>query len=76
MSVKNKLFIVMALFIIGMGAAFAFVTQIVLRDALDVMVESPRKEDIDALSRIFADHYEKNRRSWEKIHRIDLETEL
>ncbi len=56
MSVSRKLFVAMAAFIVGMGLVFAFVTQIVLRDALEVMVAAPRKEKIDELSRLFAEH--------------------
>lgn len=59
MSVSRKLFVAMAAFIVGMGLVFAFVTQIALRDALEVMVAAPRKEKIDELSRLFAEHYEK-----------------
>lgn len=76
MSVSRKLFVVMASFIVGMGLVFAFVTQIVLRDALEVMVAAPRKEEIDKFTRIFADHYEKNRGSWENLHKLDLEKTL
>jgi two-component system, OmpR family, sensor histidine kinase BaeS len=75
MSVNRKLFVAMASFIVGMGLVFAFVTQIVLRDALKVMVEASRKEEIAELSRVFADHY-KNRGSWEGIRQLDVRTKL
>lgn len=76
MSVSRKLFVAMAAFIVGMGLVFAFVTQIVLRDALEVMVAAPRKEKIDELSRLFAEHYEKNGNSWKHVHTLDVENKL
>ncbi|MFS8514076.1 MAG: HAMP domain-containing protein, partial [Planifilum fulgidum] len=76
MSVSRKLFIAMAVFIVGMGLVFAFVTQIVLRDALEVLVAAPREEKIDELSRFFADHYEKNGGSWEALHIPEIEKRL
>ncbi|PRX42637.1 two-component system sensor histidine kinase BaeS [Planifilum fimeticola] len=76
MSVSRKLFIAMAAFIVGMGLVFAFVTQIVLRDALEVLVAAPRKENIDELSRLFADHYEKSGGSWEDLHSLEIEKRL
>ena len=76
MSVSRKLFVAMAAFIVGMGLVFAFVTQIVLRDALEVMVAAPRKEKIDELSRLFAEHYEKNGNSWKHVHTLDIENKL
>ncbi|WP_199622390.1 sensor histidine kinase [Paenibacillus alkalitolerans] len=74
MSVRRKLFIAIASFIIGMGFVFTFVTQVVLRDVLDVMVEAARRDEIGGLSAFFTDYYEKNNSSWEGIGQIDART--
>ncbi|TCP58288.1 two-component system sensor histidine kinase BaeS [Tumebacillus sp. BK434] len=46
MSVRRKLFLTIALFIVGMGLVFAFATQVVIRGILDVMIEAPKRTEI------------------------------
>lgn len=67
MSVRRKLFFAMAFFIVGMGLVFAFVTQIVLKDTLHLMVESGKKIEIGEWSGPLTEFYESNGRSWEGI---------
>lgn len=67
MSVRRKLFFAMAFFIVGMGLVFAFVTQIVLKDTLHLMVESGKKNEIGEWSGPLTEFYESNGRSWEGI---------
>ncbi|MDF2670040.1 MAG: Sensory transduction histidine kinase [Paenibacillus sp.] len=71
MSVRRKLFITMASFIVGMGLLFAFITQIVQQDILMIMVESTRKEEVKQLSDLLTDYYSQHNHSWEGVHDLD-----
>ncbi len=75
MSVTRKLFFTLAAFIIGMALVFAFVTQIVLKDALHLMVESTRKKEIEELSTIFIEHY-RQKGSWDQVEEVEVSPEF
>lgn len=75
MSVTRKLFFTLAAFIIGMALVFAFVTQIVLKDALHLMVESTRKKEIEELSTIFIKHY-RQKGSWDQVEEVEVSPEF
>ncbi|BCU81925.1 hypothetical protein JIR001_17080 [Polycladomyces abyssicola] len=69
MSVSRKLFVTMASFIVAMSLIYAFVTQIVVRDSLELMVETTRRKEIEGLTHLFAGYYEKNNRSWDGVRK-------
>lgn len=71
MSVRRKLFVTMAGFIIGMGLVFAFATQIVLRDTLDVLLETAKKAEIGRLSGQLLGYYEQNG-SWSGVEQAGI----
>nr|WP_028610894.1 ATP-binding protein [Paenibacillus harenae] len=72
MSVSRKLFIAMASFIVAMCLVFAFVTQIILKDVLDVMVSEASKTDVSELNDLFAGYYASNGHSWDGVESIDV----
>ncbi|MDN4593172.1 sensor histidine kinase [Polycladomyces subterraneus] len=72
MSVSRKLFVTMASFIVAMGLIYAFVTQIVVRDSLELMVETTRRKEIEELSNLFASYYEKNNGSWDGVQQVHV----
>ncbi len=74
MSVRRRLFIAMASFIVGMGFLFAFITQIVQRDILTVMVEAARNNEIQELSSSLASYYKNHNDSWEGIEDVEAST--
>lgn len=74
MSVSRKLFYTMAVFIIAMSMLFAFVTQIVIRDSLNLMVESTRKRELNDLSQLFVRTYKTTGGSWSEVKQIKLPT--
>lgn len=76
MSVSRKLFITIASFIVAMCLVFTFVTQIVLRDSLNLMVEASRKKEMETLSELFAGYYEKNGGSWGGIQQAEVSKEV
>ncbi|NQX63889.1 sensor histidine kinase [Paenibacillus qinlingensis] len=67
MSVRRKLFIMMIAFIVGMGIIFAVVTQFLMRDVLQVMVEASRKDEIGEISQSLAQYYQTNGDAWTGI---------
>lgn len=71
MSVRAKLFFTIAAFIVGMGIVFVFITQIVLRDTLHVLVEASRKDEIETISEALADYYASHHESWDGVDRLD-----
>lgn len=72
MSVRRKLFIAMASFIVGMGLVFALVTQIILRDALNVMVEAAKKTEIEAVTARLIGYYTDHGGVWEGIEQSGI----
>lgn len=76
MSVSRKLFVTLASFIVGMSFVFAFVTQIVLRDSLNVMVEAARRKEIEKLSNLFIGYYQKHNRSWSGVQQVHVSPEI
>ncbi|MFC7441566.1 sensor histidine kinase [Laceyella putida] len=76
MSVSRKLFVAMASFIVAMSLVFAFVTQIVLRDSLDLMVKAARRKEMGELSNRFARYYEKNGSSWDGVRQVNVGKEI
>lgn len=72
MSVTRKLFITIVSFIVAMCLVFAFVTQIVLKDILNVMVDASRTKEVKVLSDLFIDHYEKKGGSWEGVQQLQV----
>ncbi|RAL24089.1 sensor histidine kinase [Thermoflavimicrobium daqui] len=75
MSVSRKLFLTIASFIVAMSLVFTFVTEIVLRDALTLMVQSSRKKEVSELSKRFIDYYKKNKDSWNGVRQINISKE-
>jgi two-component system sensor histidine kinase BaeS len=67
MSVRRKLFITMITFIVGMGVIFAVVTQFLMRDVLQVMVEASRQDEIEEISRSLQQSYQTNGDTWTGI---------
>lgn len=72
MSVRRKLFLAMGAIIVGMGLVFAFVSQVVQRGTLDVMVEAPKKERVEALTERIGEAYARNGYSWAGIRPADI----
>ncbi|NOU64146.1 HAMP domain-containing protein [Paenibacillus sp. LMG 31461] len=67
MSVRRKLFIMMITFIVGMGVIFAVVTQFLMRDVLQVMVEASRQDEIGEISQSLQQFYQTNGDTWTGI---------
>ncbi|PYI55461.1 sensor histidine kinase [Paenibacillus flagellatus] len=70
MSVSRKLFVAMASFIAAMTLLFAFVTQVVQKDVLDVMVGAVGWKKAEALADSLIDYYEHNGRSWTGVEQF------
>ncbi|XEC96564.1 sensor histidine kinase [Paenibacillus tarimensis] len=70
MSVRRKLFIAMASFIIGMGLVYAFLTLFVVRGILDFMLDTDRSQVIEELTGLFEAYYENNE-SWDGVEHVD-----
>ena len=60
MSVGRKIFIVLSSFIIGFSAVFVLLTYIVIRDSMDVMLQTSREEELDLLQDRLLSYYMKN----------------
>ncbi|WP_017435910.1 HAMP domain-containing sensor histidine kinase [Saccharococcus caldoxylosilyticus] len=73
MSIRRKLFLSMAAFIVGMGVIFALLTKVVVNDILDVMLRVDRSKEIEELSRMFADYYEKHHHSWNGVKHVHID---
>ncbi|QSB49042.1 sensor histidine kinase [Parageobacillus toebii] len=76
MSIRRKLFLSMAAFIVGMGIIFALLTQFVVKGILDVMLNVDRSKEIEELSSLFADYYEKHHHSWNDVKHIPIDTDI
>ncbi len=70
MSVRRKLFVAMASFIIALGVAFSFLTLVVVRDTIHAMVHVDRSKEIAAISGQLTDYYRQKGRSWEGVDRF------
>lgn len=60
MSVGRKIFIVLSSFIIGFSTVFVLLTYVVIRDSMDVMLQTSRKEELDQLQDRLLGYYVKN----------------
>ncbi|MEK4980521.1 sensor histidine kinase [Bacillus sp. FSL K6-6540] len=60
MSVGRKIFIVLSSFIIGFSTVFVLLTYIVIRDSMDVMLQTSREEELDQLQDRLVGYYVKN----------------
>ncbi|ANY74821.1 two-component sensor histidine kinase [Paenibacillus ihbetae] len=65
MSAGRKIFLVIASFIVGMSAVFVLLTYIVIRDSMDVMLHTSRKEELSEISESLTRYYTENGRSFE-----------
>ncbi|HEX7057728.1 MAG TPA: HAMP domain-containing protein, partial [Bacilli bacterium] len=72
MSVRRKLFAVIATFILTMGVIFVFLTLVIVKDIILVMVQVDRSKEIGALSAEFAQFYMRNGNSWEGVGQMEL----
>jgi len=60
MSAGRKIFFVIASFIVGMSAVFVLLTYIVIRDSMDVMLQTSRKEELLEISERLTRYYTEN----------------
>lgn len=65
MSAGRKIFLVIASFIVGMSAVFVLLTYIVIRDSMDVMLHTSRKEELSEISESLTRYYTENGGSFE-----------
>ncbi|MBD2871132.1 sensor histidine kinase [Paenibacillus arenilitoris] len=72
MSVSRKLFLAMASFIVAMCFVFAFMTQLVLRDILEVMIGEMSQQDVGELTERLLQYYETNGQSWEGVDSLEV----
>lgn len=75
MSVRRKLFLTMAAFIVAMSMAFIFLTQFVVKASIDYTALADRSREITQLSQRLVDYYLQNDRSWEGVAQIDITAE-
>lgn len=71
MSVSRKLFAAFAAFIVAISLIFAFATQVILKDTLHLMIKNTRTAEMEELSQLFANYYQKNGRSWNGVTQAD-----
>ncbi|NNU84900.1 sensor histidine kinase [Geobacillus sp. BMUD] len=76
MSIRRKLFLSLAAFIIGMGIIFSLIIKVVVTDILDAMLKVDRSQETKELSTIFAHYYETHHHSWNGIQQIRLHTAI
>ncbi|MEC0206490.1 ATP-binding protein [Paenibacillus lautus] len=67
MSVGRKIFIVMSSFIIGFSTVFVLLTYIVIRDSMDVILQTSRKEELNQLQDKLLSYYVKNGHTFNAI---------
>ncbi|WP_339291594.1 ATP-binding protein [Paenibacillus sp. FSL W8-0187] len=67
MSVGRKIFIVLSSFIIGFSTVFVLLTYIVIRDSMDVMLQTSREEELDQLEARLLSYYVKNGNTFRAI---------
>jgi two-component system, OmpR family, sensor histidine kinase BaeS len=67
MSVGRKIFIVMSSFIIGFSTVFVLLTYIVIRDSMDVILQTSRKEEMNQLQDKLLSYYVKNGHTFNAI---------
>lgn len=72
MSVRRKLFVAFASFIVGMGLIFIFLTLTVVWGILHVMLDIDREEKIEQLTGYLLDYYQGNGHSWNRIGQFAL----
>jgi len=66
MTIRRKLFLAMASFIVGLGMLFALLTHFVVRGVLHAMLEVDRSRELRELAGWFAEYYERHG-SWEGV---------
>ncbi|WP_256720694.1 MULTISPECIES: hypothetical protein [Paenibacillus] len=67
MSVGRKIFIVLSSFIIGFSTVFVLLTYIVIRDSMDVMLQTSREEELNQLEARLLSYYVKNGNTFRAI---------
>ncbi|MFD2614252.1 HAMP domain-containing sensor histidine kinase [Paenibacillus gansuensis] len=74
MTIRRKLFLAMAFFILSMGAAFVFVTLFVVKATLEHIRVADRTYEIEILSRSFEEYYRQSGGSWEQVQASPIVT--
>ena len=75
MTVTRKIFIAIASFVVSLAVLFVLLTQLVVQDSFEAIVEKNREEALDAISEQFVQTYGRIGSSWEGIQRIVLDNE-
>ncbi|MBH5320901.1 HAMP domain-containing protein [Paenibacillus sp. GSMTC-2017] len=73
MTIRRKLFLAMASFIIAMSVIFVLVTQLVVKASLEHVKVADRSNEISALNQLFIDYYEQNGKSWDNVQQALIE---
>ncbi|HEU4962239.1 MAG TPA: ATP-binding protein [Bacilli bacterium] len=72
MSVRRKLFVSMASFILVMTLLFVLVTQVVVKASLAYMDWADRSQEIGLLEETFQAFYERNGNSWSGVRQVQI----
>lgn len=72
MTVSRKLFLVIAAFIFGVSLMFVFFTYFTVRDALEVMLQTSRSEEMNLLEEELETYYQNHGNSWAALTPADL----
>jgi two-component system, OmpR family, sensor histidine kinase BaeS len=72
MSIRRKLFLMMASMIVGMGIIFALMTQFVVNGILNAMLDVDRSQLIEQLSDQFIRYYQGNHGSWSSVQDLPV----
>jgi two-component system sensor histidine kinase BaeS len=75
MNVRRKLFTAFTLFILGMWLSFVLLTQFIVRDIMDYRFVANRSKELESLSIIFTDYYNKHGQSFAGVETIYIDNE-